>query len=110
MQENIEISDDLKVTGTLKYVDDYTGFSGDPAEQVGNYIALDFSSQEADWIEVNLVGGLHPGWKKLDADGILITRITDQKTQYILVRGGYESGGFTSTLKIDLSGLELETE
>lgn len=39
LQKNVGVSAD-NIVGTLKYVEDYTGFSGDPAEQQGNYIAF----------------------------------------------------------------------
>lgn len=39
LQEGIVVGDD-KITGTLKYVTDYTEFSGKASEQQGNYLAL----------------------------------------------------------------------
>ena len=35
LQSEVSVSGDT-ISGTLLYVDDYTGFSGDPAEQAGN--------------------------------------------------------------------------
>ena len=43
LQSRIKIEDDNDITGTLKYVTGYTEFSGDPALQSGNFIALQFS-------------------------------------------------------------------
>ncbi len=42
LQENIKIDTKGAVTGTLKYVTGYTGFSSKQAEQSGNYLALYF--------------------------------------------------------------------
>lgn len=39
LQTNVGISLE-NIVGSLLYVDDYTGFSGDPKEQSGNYIAF----------------------------------------------------------------------
>ena len=110
LQTDIAIDDDYKVTGTLKYVDDYTGFSGDPAEQVGNFIALDFSADDGCTIEIELTNGAHPGWKALDDDGILVCRITDKDEQKIHVRAYNPETETTSEITLDLSGLTLATE
>lgn len=72
LQENIVIGNG-SITGTLKHVTGYTGFSGDPTEQEGNYLVLHFEG-DADSISVELVGGLH-GPVTLDEDGIIILRI-----------------------------------
>ena len=39
LQEDVEAEGNA-IRGTLKYVDDYTGFSSDVAQQSGNYIVL----------------------------------------------------------------------
>lgn len=43
LQEDMSVDAHGKVTGTSKYVTGYTGFSGDPAEQEGNYVAFHIS-------------------------------------------------------------------
>lgn len=63
LQKGIFI-DDGKVYGTLKYVTDYTGFSGNPDEQHGYYLVLHYECDGADAIKVNGVtvdpsDGLH---------------------------------------------------
>lgn len=55
---------DGKIYGTLKYVTDYTGFSSNPNEQQGYYLALHYECDGADAIKVNGVtvdpsDGLH---------------------------------------------------
>ena len=87
LQENIEIGDD-GITGTLKYVTGYTGFSGSEELQSGNFIALHFAPDPAgtvpDSITVELIGG-HSGPRPLDSDGICVFRIesTSQKIQAV---------------------------
>ena len=46
LQEDMTVDVTGKVTGTSKYVTGYTGFSGDPAEQEGNYVAFHISVGE----------------------------------------------------------------
>lgn len=46
LQEDMTVDVAGKVTGTSKYVTGYTGFSGDPAEQEGNYVAFHISVGE----------------------------------------------------------------
>ena len=66
----------------MKYVTDYTGFSGDPELQSGNYIALKCVCEDADSIVAELVGGDY-GPVTLDEDGIIIFRVknTSQKVK-----------------------------
>ena len=61
LQEGVFIVDG-KVFGTLKYVTEYTGFSGRADEQEGYYLVLHFACEDADSIKVNGV--------TLDSDGI----------------------------------------
>ena len=67
LQENVAISGE-GITGTLKLVTDYTGFSSVVAEQSGNYLALHVTPQPEDAeITVELIGG-KKGAVKLDDD------------------------------------------
>ena len=88
---------------------DYTGFSGDVAEQSGNYIALHFESEDADSITVELLGGVSGrGEVTLDADGILIARISDT-SQKIRVRA-YKDDTVANVMTLSLAGLTLDEE
>lgn len=107
LQADIEVGDD-EITGTLKHVTGYTGFSGDPAEQEGNYLALHFASEEGATITVELVGGTS-GPKVLDADGLAIFRISDKTTQTIKVTAEAE-GRTAAELDFGLTGLTLLEE
>ena len=80
------------ITGTLKYVADYSGFNGegDPLSS-GNYIALHITVPDVEdaTITVTVTNPV-----VLDEDGIVILRIADKSTQTITVvasKQGYES-------------------
>ena len=107
MQENVEISGNA-ITGTLHYLTDYTGFSGDPAEQEGNYLVVVCEASEGDTITAELIGGQH-GAVTLDEDGILIARITDPATQKLRFTATGTDGS-AETQTFSLSGLTLEEE
>ena len=79
LQSEVSVSGDT-ISGTLLYVDDYTGFSGDPAEQAGNYLVVKCTADEGDTIVLDLIGGTH-GPVTLDSDGICIIRVTNKDTQ-----------------------------
>jgi hypothetical protein len=79
LQSEVSVSGDT-ISGTLLYVDDYTGFSGDPAEQAGNYLVVKCTADEGDTIVLDLIGGTH-GPVTLDEDGICIIRVTNKDTQ-----------------------------
>ena len=108
LQENITFSGDT-VSGTLKYVTGYTGFSGDVAEQSGNYLALHFEVPDVEGVTLSaeLIGGVHPGPKTLDPDGIFLVRLqnTSEKIRITATKTGY--GPVTKTYK--LTGLTLES-
>lgn len=75
LQEGIVVGEN-SISGTLKYVTGYTGFSGDEAEQSGHYLALHFASEADAVITVEIDGG-HHGPVTLDEDGIIILRLED---------------------------------
>lgn len=105
LQEDIEIEDDV-VSGTLKYVSDYTGFSGDVEEQEGNYLALHIDAIGAvgSTVKVQLVGGVH-GEVTLDSDRVIIIRITstEQKVKITASKTGLED----VVRELKLTGLTL---
>ena len=64
------------ISGTLHYVEGYTGFSGLPEEQEGNYIALDAEDERATSIAVRPLGSTaEPA--TLDSDGLYILHIVN---------------------------------
>lgn len=100
LQTGVTIGAD-SITGTLKYVTDYTGFSSDPAMQEGNYIVIHCEVNDSTPITVEVVGGTS-GPRQLDEDGIIVLRIADKDTQTIRVI----SGDITRTY--GLTGLTVE--
>ena len=82
LQEEIEVGED-KITGTLKWVTGYTGFSSSPELQEGNFLALHAETDDpADEIWVEVVNGYY-GRSKLDSDGLVVLRIEDNETQKV---------------------------
>lgn len=105
LQSGIVVGSD-SVSGTLKYVTDYTGFSGDVSLQSGNYLALHYASDEdVDSITVELLGG-SSGPVTLDDDGLHVLRITDPASQSIKVT--LTKGSETATKTYSLAGLVLQ--
>lgn len=94
------------ITGTLKYVTGYTGFSGDTKEQSGHYLATHCTVAEGTTVTAELVGGAIGHAVTLDADGILISRLDD--SDMVLVFKSYVDGVLQNTQTFDLSGLALE--
>lgn len=95
------------ISGTLKYVTGYTGFSGDEELQSGHYLVVhcDTGNVTADAIKVQLINGDF-GPATLDEDGIAILRIKDKDAQALNVVA-YKDGRAVSRV-FDLSGLTLE--
>lgn len=91
------------ITGTLKYVEDYTGFSGKVEEQSGNYLVLHVDTESEDDVYVEVINGTS-GPTKLDEDRIIILRIADKDTQGVKVT----TGDLVETY--DISGLTCEAK
>lgn len=104
LQENIAIADGV-ISGTLKYVTGYTGFSGNVEYQSGNYIALTVETSLDGPTTVELIGGTvgHP--IELDEDMNIILRITNTATQSVKVVTS--EGEISKTLTYALTGLTL---
>lgn len=107
LQANIEIGANDEITGTLKYVADYSaaGYLGD--EKSGNFLCLHFACTGAQTLKAYLVGGIHDE-STLDSDGLLISRITDKNTQKVRITATAADGTVT-VREYGLSGLVLET-
>ena len=106
LQSDISIGA-TSISGTLKYVTGYTGFSGDEALQSGHYLAVHCDTGEvtADSIKVQLINGDY-GPATLDEDGIAILRIKDKDAQALNVIA-YKDGRAVSRI-FSLSGLVME--
>ena len=104
LQTGVEVENGA-ITGTLKYVTGYTGFSGDVEEQSGNYLALKVTAVEGATITVELINGTvgHP--VTLDEDGMIVIRITNKSTQSVQVVATKDSK--SEVFNFSLSGLTL---
>ena len=108
LQTDVNVVGD-KITGTLKYVTGYTGFSGDQNEQSGNYLALKITDYEADEISVKLKNGIHTTPQVLDSDGIIVIRISDITTQDEVIVYVTDTDGVTFEKSYDISELTLQS-
>ena len=100
LQENVVINRNA-ISGTLKYVDDYTGFSSDPSLCSGNYIAIHAEVPDVEDVTIT-VTVTNP--IVLDSDGIVVLRIADKSSQTITVVASKE--GYNSVTKtFRLTGL-----
>ena len=108
LQTGITVGDDA-ITGTLKYVADYSSAFGS-GEDSGNYIALHSAVPGVSGVTITLevVNGSH-GPSTLDDDGICIARIANKSTQTIKVVASKE-GCESVTKTFSLTGLTLEAE
>lgn len=102
LQENIVIGSDA-ITGTLKYVADYSSaFGGDLAS--GNYLALKCTAISGATITVEVLNGTS-GASTLDADGLIVLRIADTTTQSVQVIATID--GVSETKTYGLTGMTL---
>ena len=107
LQEDVVVSAD-GVTGTLKYIDDYSSAYGS-GENSGYYLVLHCTTPgvEGATITSEVIGGVH-GPVTLDEDGIVISRITDKDTQPIEVVA-YKDGE-SDSVTLDLSNLVMGSQ
>lgn len=108
LQSNVSVGAS-GITGTLKYVSNYTGFSSKTSEQSGNYLAIHCTVPSANdaTITVEVVNGT-AGERTLEADGLIVLRIADKTTQSIRVKAK-KTGLDTVTKTFNLTGLTLES-
>lgn len=105
LQENIHIYKD-SVEGTVFYLDDYTGFSGNKDEQTGNFIALHASVPNVEGVTIKAI---RPGRTvTLDSDGILILRIPTK--HFVIKFQASKSGYETVEREFNLDRLFLKTK
>lgn len=104
LQENIVVGDS-KISGTLKYVTGYTGFSGNVAEQSGNYIALKCEATSGASISIEIVGG-YSGPVTLDPDGLWVGKIANNQQSIKIVA---TKNGISDTRILTLESLVLQS-
>lgn len=98
-----------KISGTLHYVKGYTEFSGVPAEQEGNYLALKVEYDEDTTVKTTLIGGTTKDKTLPKGDHLLVTRVTNKDTQSIKLVAE-KAGSETTTTTYSLTGLTLESD
>ena len=108
LQDDVTVSDN-RISGTLHYVDDYTGYSEDTELQSGHYLALKFEATEGADITVQLIGG------ETDSDPVevddedmnVVIRIEDPSVQRLKVASTLD--GHSDYAKVyRMTGLVLE--
>ena len=105
LQNNVVVGAN-SITGHLNYVDDYTGFSSNPAEQEGNYIVLHAEVPNVDGVTITITNTMTA---TLDEDGIYVGRIADKDSQTLTVVAS--KTGYDSVTKVyTLSGLEVDSQ
>lgn len=107
LQSGILFHDDY-VTGTLKYVTGYTGYSGDPELQEGNFLAIKVTATDGATVTVELLGGAS-GPIELDSDMDAVVRIANKATQKLKVKET-TAGGTVIEKVYSLKSLTLKTE
>ena len=94
------------ITGTLKYVTDYTGFSGDPELQEGNFIVFHAAVPDVEGVTIT---AKMDNTSALDEDGIAVFRVRDKSSQTLTIVASKE--GYSSVTKVySLSGLTCQSE
>ena len=110
LQSNIVVNDTtMNISGTLKHVTGYTGFSSKVEEQSGNYIALnvDPASGFPETMTVEVKNGTSGPTKLTAADHQVVLKIKDAATQGIIVKA--TNNGNEVTKEYKLTGLTLQS-
>lgn len=98
------------ISGTLKYVTGYTGYSGSSELQEGNFLALKIAPAEDNTLtwKTKLVGGVGPE-VAFDEDLNCVYRITST-SQVIQINGYDDDNNLVVSFNYPLTGLTLETD
>lgn len=105
LQSNIVVKEN-GITGNLKKVTGYTGFSSNPAEQEGHYLALKFDVTPADAVTTVELVGSTKGPVTLDANKNIVLLIKNN-TQSVKVTSTKDGSSVTKTYA--LTNLTLES-
>ena len=104
LQSAVEVEGNA-VTGTLKYVTGYTGYSSDPEDQEGNYLALAVTAAEG----AEVSASIGEASVTITPDEYLVIRMTEERLEETLAFTATLNGR-TETKEFDLSALVLEAE
>lgn len=97
--------DTCTMTGTLKHVTGYTGFSGDEELQSGHYLAVKADVEDVTGVTYTINTG--NGDVTLDSDQILIWRVDKKYPAVPLVVTASKTGFAPVKRTFDISGLTL---
>lgn len=103
LQSGIVIND-TSIKGTLKYVTGYTGYSGDPDLQKGNFMALKANAPDGATVTVEVIGG-ESGPVTLDSDMNVVIRVANNAQK---IKFTSTLNGVTVTNTYSLAGLKLK--
>lgn len=106
LQSGIQISADNKISGTLYWVKNFTGYS--PVDNSGNFLALKVDYPEEAETEVTIIGGTTKNLKMPKGDHQLVVKVKDAAAQKIQI--GITTEGKTGSVTYDLSGLTLKPD
>lgn len=94
------------IEGTLNYVEDYTGFSGDPELQEGNYLVFHAAVPNVEGVTITAT---MDNTSTLDDDGIAVFRVRDKSSQTLTIVASKE--GYDSVTKVySLSDLHCKAK
>lgn len=106
LQTSVEIDmDTCTMTGTLKYVTGYTGFSGDEELQKGHYLAIKADVDDVSGVTYTINTG--KGDVELDSDQILIWRVDERYPSTPLEVTASKTGFAPVKRTFNISGLTL---
>ena len=109
LQSNIVVNDNaMTISGTLKHVTGYTGFSSNANEQSGNYIALnvDPASGFPESMTAEVKNGTASPKNISASDHKVVLKIKDASTQGIIIKA--TNKGVKVTKEYKLTGLTLQ--
>ena len=110
LQSNIVINDTtMSISGTLKHVTGYTGFSSNVDEQSGNYIALNVDPEAGfpESMTVEVKNGTSGPSKITAEDHQVVLKIKDTATQGIIIKA--TNNGSEVTKEYNFVGLTLQS-
>ena len=111
LQENVVVADSA-ITGTLKYVTGYTGFSSNSAEQEGNFLAVNLANNDYSQfssVKIGLDPSTGSGLVEIieDPDKNGVFRISNSSQVFKIVSTDATTG--LNTQEFSLSGLALQS-
>ena len=102
MQTDISIDDTEGISGTLKYVTGYAGFSDDPAEQSGHFLAIHIECEGA---EISVIVDGSETEARDAGGGIYVMRVDSTEQSVVTIADAGASGAIIREFPLD--GLTL---